>query len=92
MDFITDLPETEAKHTGIFVVVDRFSKMAHFIPLTREASAKTVARVFFKEVVKYHGLPATIVSDRDTRFTGNFWRELFKSLGTELDFSTAYHP
>ena len=78
MDFIFELPKTKKGYTGILVVVDRFSKMAHFVPLNEDTSARQVARLFFQYIVKYHGLPKSIVSDRDGRFTGNFWRELFR--------------
>ena len=78
MDFIFELPKTENGYTGILIVVDRFSKRAHFVPLNEDTSACQVARLFFQYIVKYHGLPTLIVSDHDGRFTGNFWRELFR--------------
>ena len=74
------------------VVVDRFSKYATFIPAPADCKVDEAARLFFKNVVKLWGVPRSIISDRDPRFTGKFWRELFKLLGTELNFSTSFHP
>ena len=92
MDFITDLPKTSKGNTSILVVVDRFSKMVKIIPLNKNTTAPHIANVFFKHVVRYHGIPKSIVSDRDTRFTARFWRELFTMVGTKLKLSTAFHP
>jgi transposase InsO family protein len=92
MDFIVRLPMTAAGHDAILTVVDRLTKMAHFIPTTTNVTAEQAAKQFFAGVVRLHGLPKSIVSDRDSKFTSAFWRELFKLTGTSLDMSTARHP
>lgn len=74
------------------MVVDRFSKMVHFIPCKRTTDTVKVSQLFFREIYRLHGLPTSIVSDRDTRFIGHFWRSLWKSVNTSLNFSSAYHP
>jgi len=89
-DFITDLPESEGA-TIILVVVDRFTKMAHFVSIKKKDSP-TVARAYLENVWKYHGFPEDVVSDRDTTFTGSFFTDLYDYLGIKRSMSTAYHP
>jgi transposase InsO family protein len=92
MDLITQLPKTRAGHDAIVVFVDKLTKMAHYAPTVTAVDAPRVADLFFSQVVRHHGLPDSIVSDRDPRFTSLFWRALWQQLGTQLHMSTAYHP
>ena len=80
MDFITSLPKSKKKNDSIFVVVDKFSKVAHFIPVKLTYKEVHIADIFLKEIFRFHGIHKAIISDRDTNFTGNFWRSLFSGL------------
>jgi hypothetical protein len=91
MDFITGLPNSHG-FTVIMVVIDRLSKYSHFFPLKTDYSSKTVAEVFMRNIVKLHGVPKSIVSDRDKVFMSKFWKELFQLQGTTLAMTSAYHP
>ncbi|GJZ53511.1 putative reverse transcriptase domain-containing protein [Tanacetum coccineum] len=92
MDFVTKLPKTAAGQDTIWVIVDRLTKSAHFLPMREDDTLEKLTRQYLKEVVSRHGVPVSIISDRDGRFTSHFWKSLNKALGTRLDMSTAYHP
>jgi len=91
MDFVEGLPKSNNKDV-ILVVVDRFTKYAHFLTLSHPFTVSDVITLFLDNIFKLHGLPAVIVTDRDRIFTSNLWKALFKSLGIKLHLSTAYHP
>ncbi|GKB55639.1 putative reverse transcriptase domain-containing protein [Tanacetum coccineum] len=92
MDFVTKLPKTSSVHDKIWVIVDRLTKSAHFIPIRETDSMKTLTRLYIKEIVSRHGVPISIISDRDRHFTSRFWQSMQSALGTQLDMSTVYHP
>ncbi|GKC98275.1 putative reverse transcriptase domain-containing protein [Tanacetum coccineum] len=91
MDFITRLPRTSSGHDAIWVIVDRLTKSAHFLAIHDDYKMERFARLYINEIVARHGVPVSIISDRDSRFTSRFWKLLQKALGTQLDMSTAYH-
>nr|GEU99490.1 putative reverse transcriptase domain-containing protein [Tanacetum cinerariifolium] len=92
MDFVTKLPKTQIGNDTIWVVVDRLTKSAHFLPMKETNPMEKLARLCLKEVVTRHGISISIICDRDPRFTSNFWKAFHKAMGTRLDMSTAYHP
>ncbi|KAK5825523.1 hypothetical protein PVK06_020365 [Gossypium arboreum] len=92
MDFVSGLPVSASKKDAIWVVVDRLTKLAHFIPVRTDFSMDKLAELYVSQIVRLHGVPISIVSDRDPRFTSRFWKKLQEALGTKLHFSTAFHP
>ncbi|KAG8496931.1 hypothetical protein CXB51_008102 [Gossypium anomalum] len=92
MDFVSGLPLAQSKKDSIWVIVDRLTKSAHFIPVRKNFSLDKLAELYVSQIVRLHGVPISIVSDRDPRFTSRFWKKLQEVLGTKLHFSTAFHP
>ena len=92
MDFVVGLPRTFRKNDAVWVIVDRLTKSAHFLPMRQDNSLDELAELYVREIVRLHGVPVSIVSDRDPRFTSHFWGSLQNALGTRLHFSTAFHP
>ena len=92
MDFITKLPCTPSSHDSIWVVVDRLTKSAHFLPIREDYKVEKLARIYTNEIICRHGTPRDIVSDRDGRFTSLLWETFQSALGTTLNLSTAFHP
>ncbi|CAN4123745.1 unnamed protein product [Withania somnifera] len=92
MDFVSGLPRTNRGFDSVWVIVDRSTKSAHFIPTHSSYSAECLARIYIREVVRLHGVPISIISDRGTQFTSKFWRAVRRDLGTEVHLSTAFHP
>nr|GFA10834.1 putative reverse transcriptase domain-containing protein [Tanacetum cinerariifolium] len=92
VNFVTKLPKAQSRNDTIWVVVDRLTKSAHFLPMKETDTMDKLARLYLKEVVTRHGIPVSIICDCDPRFTSNFWKAFQKAMGTRLDMSTAYHP
>ena len=90
MDFITDLPRTQYGNDAIWTIIDRFSKQAHFLPIRKKIKPDHMAKLFLAHIFKHHGMPSSIVGDRDPRTTNLFWRALFENMGTQLKFSSTY--
>ncbi|GJU44249.1 putative reverse transcriptase domain-containing protein [Tanacetum coccineum] len=91
-DFVTKLPRTSSGHDIIWVIVYRLTKSAYFLPMREDYKMDRLARLYLNEIVARHGVPISIISDRDSRFTSRFWQSMQEALGTRLDMSTAYHP
>jgi hypothetical protein len=92
MDFVVGLPKTQKGHDSIWVIVDRLTKVTHFLPVRTTYGGEKLAKLYIENIMKLHGVPSRIVSDRGTQFTSRFWKSLQKAMGTKLDFSSAYHP
>ncbi|GJV60941.1 putative reverse transcriptase domain-containing protein, partial [Tanacetum coccineum] len=92
MDFVTKLPRTSSGHDTIWVIVDRLTKSAHFLPMREDYKMERLARLYLNEIVARHGMPISIISDRDSCFTSKFWQSMQEALRTRLDMSMAYHP
>ncbi|GKF68938.1 putative reverse transcriptase domain-containing protein [Tanacetum coccineum] len=92
MDFVIKLPKSSSGHDTIWVVVDRLTKSAHFLPIHEDYKTEKLAKIYTNEIVARHGVPVSIISDRDGRFTSHLWQAFQEALGTRLDMSTDYHP
>ncbi|GJW56139.1 reverse transcriptase domain-containing protein [Tanacetum coccineum] len=92
MDLVTKLPRSSSGYDAIWVIVDRLTKSAHFLPIREDFKTEKLARIYINEIVARHGVPVSIISDRDGRFASHLWQALQKALGTKLHMSTAYHP
>ena len=92
MDFVTHLPRTPQRHDAVWVIVDRLTKLAHFLAVRMTFTMERFYRLYFQEIVRIHGVPVSIVLDRDPRFTAYFWKSFQKAMGTRLTMSTAFHP
>jgi hypothetical protein len=92
IDFITKLTRTTRQHDSIMVVVDKLTKVSHFVPVKTTHTTTNISEIYMREIARLHGIPRTIVSDRDTNVTSNLWRGLFKGFGTNIKFITTYHP
>ena len=92
MDFMVGLPLTGRKHDSVMVVVDQLTKLAHFLPMRINYLLDKLEEMYIKEIVRLHGIPISIISDRDPRFTSRFWEKLQEALGTQLNFNTSFHP
>jgi transposase InsO family protein len=92
MDFIVGLPRTQAGYDSIWVIVDRLTKVPHFIPVRRTCSGAKLAELYMSRIVCLHGVPKKIVSDKGSQFTSKFWEKLHESMDTKLNFSSPYHP
>ena len=92
MDFVIGLPCTSQKFDSIWVIVDRLTKSAHFLPVRTTYTVEEYAKLYIKEIVRLHGVPISIISDRETQFTANFWKSFQRCLGTQMKLSTTLHP
>ena len=92
MDFVVGLPRTTSGNDAIWVIVDRLTKSAHFIAIKVTYSVEKLAELYVSQIVRFHGVPKSIISDRDGRFTSRFWASVHGAMGSKLKFSMAFHP
>ena len=92
MDFVTHLPWTYCKHDAMWVIVDRLTKSAHFLAVRMTFTLEEFCRLYIRDIIRLHGVPVSIVSDRDPRFMAHFWKNLQRAMGTQLMMSTTFHP
>ena len=92
MDFLTHLPWTQWMHDAVWVIVDRLTKSAHFLVVRMTFLLEEFFRLYIREIIRLHGVPVSIISDKDARFTAHFWKSFQKAMGTQLMMSTAFHP
>ena len=92
MDFVIGLPQTFQRHYVVWVIIDRLTKLAHFLPIQLIDSLDKLASLYISKIVRLLGIPMLTISDRDLHFTSHFWRSLQGALGTKLHFSTIFHP
>ena len=92
LDFVTHLPRTQRRHDAVWVIVDRFTKSAHFLTVRMTFTLKEFCQLYIRDIVRLHGVSVSIVSDRDHRFTTHFWKSFQKAMGTQLTLSTAFYP
>ena len=92
MDFVTHFPRTQQKHDVVWVIMDRLTKLAHFLAVWMTFALERLCRLYIREIVRLHGVLVSIVSDRDPRFTSHFWKSFQKAMGTRLTMSTTIHP
>jgi hypothetical protein len=92
MDFVNGLPRTPRGNDSIWLIVDRLTKVAHFIPVRTTYGGDKLARLYVDNILELHGVPKSIISDRGAQFVSKFWRSLHQALKTNLDYSSAYHP
>jgi transposase InsO family protein len=92
MDFFDGLPKTSKGYDSIWIIIDRLTKIAHFLPVKVKHSTVDYVKLYINKIIRFHGVPKTIISDRGAHFVSKFWKELHKSMGTKLIHSSAYHP
>ena len=92
MDFVTHFPRTQRRHDAVWVIVDRLTESAHFLAMRMTFTLEEFYRLYIREIVQLHGVPVSIVSDRDPMFTTHFWKSFQNTMGTQLTMSTVFHP